>query len=469
MALGNEQFEEVLAFLKDTRSDVQCAAAEALLGFTEDPSFLEYCRKCPRLVARPMLRVIEKDPLEDSTSDAREAALKCLVNLAGVPPVCAELVELRAPGRCIEVLRTLWLNGNANDVHWFTMVLANLSTTEKGQVAFALNSKDLMFILSLYTGEVQPKPKDDFADRLLWAGKVLQNTCASKAGRAVIVSEVAGLKRLAKDLVDPTRRHRRGDIMGIFKNICNDKECHDVVIESGFYLRMACFLYPEGEPQERRQSLPEPVLEEMQGFTADIAVRKLGAEALFALAGSVEGRLYLNEGGCYELLRAWHLKEKDDDTIKLISDTVPLVFLSEEDLQKGITMVEAKREGIDLQGPVASSSSSTMESVPETGEVGKDGIMYPPATSHAFSAPDSMPSTLQNKAERVAKTKEHLGELEKTADQASGAMGGGYAASKPPAAPAKADSAHNDDAGEEKTEIAGLFDDISSDEEKDKR
>jgi hypothetical protein len=93
MGSSNEQYQEVLEFLKDKRPDVQCAAAEALLGFTEDQSFLEYCRQCPRLVARPMLRIVEKDPLEVSTRDAREAALKCLVNLASVPAFVQSLLS----------------------------------------------------------------------------------------------------------------------------------------------------------------------------------------------------------------------------------------------------------------------------------------------------------------------------------------------------------------------------------------
>lgn len=470
MGSGQEQYEEVLDFLKDKRSEVQYAAAEALLGFTEESSFLEYCRQCPRLVARPMLRIIEKDPLEVSTKDARQAALKCLVNLAGVPAVCSELVELRAPGRCIDVLRTLWLDGNADDVHWFTMLLANLSTTEKGQAAFAVNSKDLMFVLSLYIGEVQPKPTEDFKDRLLWAGKTLQNVCAAKCGRAVIVAEVPGLRRLAKELVIPARRHRRSEIMGIFKNLCNDKECHEAVIESGFFLRAACFLYPEGEPEDRRKALPEPVLEEMQGFTSDITIRRLGAEALFSLAGSEEGRLYLHENGCYELLRAWHEKEKDDDTIKLITDAVPLVFLTEEDLKKGITMVPAKDEGIELQGPAAEQGQT--QQGPDRGEVGEDEVIYPPASSHAFSASSSkLPATPEDKAERVAKAKEHISKCEDSSasvTEASGSKGGGYAASNPPEAPAKVDLA-SENAGEEKMEIGGLFDDISSDDEKDKK
>lgn len=442
MALGKEQYEEVLNFLKDTRSDVQAAAAEAVLGLTEDVSFVEYCRQCPRLVARPMLRVIEKDPLEKSTEDARENALKCLVNLAGTPALCSELVELRAPSRCIEVLRELWLNGNDGHVHWFTMLLANLSTEEKGQAAFALNVKDLMFILSLYTGEVQPKPKDDFTDRLLWAGQVLHNVCASKAGRAVVVSEVPGLQSLARDLTVPSRRHRRGDIMKIFKNLCNDKECHDVVIKSGLYLRIACFLYPEGEPEERRKQLPEPVLEEMQGLTADIAVRRLCAESLFTLAGSPEGRVFLKEGGCYELLRAWHLKETDEQTIKLIVDTVPLVALSEEELEKGVTLVPASQEGVELKAGGGYSSSS-----PPLPEIGENGVLHAPATSHAFSAPESTPSK-ETKMERLAKAE---------------------ALAKSDGDSAPAAEASKDNTGEERVEIAGLFDDISSDDEKDKK
>jgi hypothetical protein len=461
MSSNNEQYEEVLGFLKDTRTEVQAAAAEAVLGLTEENSFVEYCRTCPRLVARPMLRIIEKDPLEKSTDEARENALKCLVNLAGTPAVQSELIELRAPSRCIEVLRELWLNGNNSHVHWFTMLLANLSTEEKGQAAFALNIKDLMFVLTLYTGEVQPKPKDDIADRLLWAGKVLHNVCASKAGRAVIVTEVPGLRLLAKDLNAPSRRHRRGDIMSIFKNLCNDKECHDVVIQSGFYLRMACFLYPDGEPEERRRQLPEPVLEEMQGFTSDIAVRRLGAESLYSLAGSKDGRVFLKEGGCYELLRAWHLKETDEQTIKLIVDTVPLVHLSEEELEQGLTMVPASQEGLDLSA-VPAPSSSASEPLPEIGE---ESVLYPPASSHAFSAPDSTPSS-ETKAERLARA-EALAKPDGGSAKAT-AGGAGYAkgTSVPVAAKARED---DDGKEEEKMEIEGLFDDISSDDEKDKK
>jgi hypothetical protein len=343
------------------------------------------------------------------------------------------------------------------------MLLANLSTTEKGQAGLAANAKDLMFLLSLYIGEVQPKPKDEYQDRLLWAGKVLQNVCAGKDGRAIVVAEVPGLTRLAKDLVVPARRQRRSEIMGIFKNLCNDSECHEAIIQSGFFLRITCFLYPLDESDDHRKALPEPVLEELQGFTADITVRKLGAEALFRLASSEAGRFYLHENGCYELVRAWHVKEKDDDTIKLLTDTVPLVFLTEEDLQKGMTMVPAKDEGIDVQGASASSSglAPIVEQASEAGQVGKDGVIHAPVSSHAFSTPDSTASP-QSKADRVAKAMEHIA---KPAEASKG-NGGGYAASNPPLAP---DKAEGKDDGEEKVEISGLFDDISSDDEKEKK
>jgi len=155
---------------------------------------------------------------------------------------------------------------------------------------------------------------------------------------------------------------------------------------------------------------------------------------------------------------------------------VPLVYLTEEELEKGITMVVAAKEGIDLkQGEAPSSSSSTVQAVPEESEVGPDGCMYPAATSHAFSAPDPEPSAIpQTKAERIAKAKENLANGEKghaSGNEAAGSKGGGYAGSNPSVAPAKLDSAKasKDDAGEEKMEIEGLFDDISSDEENDKK
>ena len=44
-----------------------------------------------------------------------------------------ELVALNAPKRLTEALRAGWLEGRAEMAHWYAMLLANVSTSKKGQ------------------------------------------------------------------------------------------------------------------------------------------------------------------------------------------------------------------------------------------------------------------------------------------------------------------------------------------------
>ncbi len=44
-----------------------------------------------------------------------------------------ELVALNAPKRLTESLRAGWLEGRAQMAHWYSMLLANVSTCKKGQ------------------------------------------------------------------------------------------------------------------------------------------------------------------------------------------------------------------------------------------------------------------------------------------------------------------------------------------------
>lgn len=49
------------------------------------------------------------------------------------PDLFKELVALNAPKRLTESLRAGWLEGRAQMAHWYSMLLANVSTCKKGQ------------------------------------------------------------------------------------------------------------------------------------------------------------------------------------------------------------------------------------------------------------------------------------------------------------------------------------------------
>lgn len=141
---------------------VQRFAAEGVLAQTESQAFLDYCRRQPRKVAKFLLRLAEKAEADAATSRAAalvaagggavgekaarqaameaaaasaagSAALQALVNISTVPAVCEELLELSAVRRVCEAMRGGWLEGRSGLVHWYAMLLSNLTTSPKGQ------------------------------------------------------------------------------------------------------------------------------------------------------------------------------------------------------------------------------------------------------------------------------------------------------------------------------------------------
>eukprot|EP00438_Fugacium_kawagutii_P008846 Skav208546 [mRNA] locus=scaffold1216:413608:419896:+ [translate_table: standard] len=146
----------------------------------QDTEFLDFAKREPRKVARPLLRLAETAELDSaeaaakggygssseplgaavvvptgksekiaaaqalSTLAAGIASLKSLVNLSAVPALAEAPVVWEpqapatgthgnAPKRLTEALRAGWLEGRAQMAHWYAMLLANVSTSKKGQ------------------------------------------------------------------------------------------------------------------------------------------------------------------------------------------------------------------------------------------------------------------------------------------------------------------------------------------------
>ena len=69
------------------------------------------------------------------------------------------------------------------------------------------------------------------------------------------------------------------------------------------------------------------------GLTGDVLVRKAAIEVMYLLACSREGRMALREWGMYEVCRAWHVKEEDEDIKDQIENTIPGMVLTEEEIE----------------------------------------------------------------------------------------------------------------------------------------
>lgn len=372
-----ETFTELIGFLQDKKFEVQRLAAEGVLEYTESQDFLEYCLRKPRAVSKGLLRLAERSEaassslsapaaesepkksekqlaMEDAQAAAAgAAALKALVNLSTVPSVCKELNSMSACRRICENMRNGWLEGRADLVHWYAMLLANLTTSTDGQKSLCAEEALLRFLVAAFVGKARPPPRDGYDDPLQCLGKVICNVCALQEGRKVLAGEGAGpsLKMLAAELGD---RGRRADIVSIFRNLCIDQACHPAILETDLLARLARFVYPweQAEP-ERRAELPDELREVLQAdgaaLTTDSMVRHAVSNAVLGLCRSAEGRKYLRDGGCYEVLRSWHLEESNEDTRASIEAAVPLVRHSEEELQAA----RAKEQSTGEETPVA--------------------------------------------------------------------------------------------------------------------
>lgn len=244
---------------------------------------------------------------------------------------------MNASRRCCEALRGGWLEGRSGLAHWHCMLLANLSTGEAGQKALCAEEGHLKFLHAAYVSKTRPEPRDGYDDPMLCLGKVINNTCAQLEGRKIFSGGENGaaiVQSLAEQLND---RQRRPDMVSTFRNLCLDEECHVAIVATDLLMRLARFLYPwEKVAPAKRANLPEPLQEVLQAdgatMTGDVSVRHAAAQSVLGLCLSKAGRTYLREWGAYELVRAWHDEEADDQIKTALETVVPSVQLSEEEL-----------------------------------------------------------------------------------------------------------------------------------------
>ncbi|CAK9068773.1 unnamed protein product [Durusdinium trenchii] len=287
--VDDHTFTELLGLLQDQKPEVRRFAAETVLSQTEDPDFLDFCKREPRRCARPLLRLAEKAE-QDSAEAAAAAggyssgqeksekvaaiqaasnlaagvhALKCLVNLSAVPAVAEELVSLNAPKRLTEALRAGWLEGRAQMAHWYSMLLANVSTCKKGQEALCADEGMLKFLVAAYLTTPRLPARDGYEDPLLWLGAVLVNVLVLPEGRKLLaIGKSQELEMLFGEMSD---RSRRADMVNAAKNVCLDMDCHEALVATDLMLHMARFLCPwDTMDTEHRSALPSVLRESLE-------------------------------------------------------------------------------------------------------------------------------------------------------------------------------------------------------------
>jgi len=350
-----EEFAELVGFLSDPKPEVQLLAAEGLLAHTESLEFLEFCRGCPHKVPKALLRLVERAEADIAANTSKDvqnplcvassvfanaggAALQALVNLATVPTICNELIDLNAPCRCVEALRSGWLEGRAVLAHWHAMLLANLTTMEAAQEALCADESLLRFLFAAYVARPRPPARDGHEDPLQSLGKALGNICVLRQGRLIIAGSSVAAHTLNLLVAELSDRARRLDVLNIFRNLCIDTDCHAGLVKSALMIHVLRFVYPwEKADPERRNQLPDEFRVEFASvgaaLTSDGLVRRATADCIVGLCQSVKGRRYLREHGCYEVVRAWHLEETDEETKSVIESTVPFVHYSEEEYE----------------------------------------------------------------------------------------------------------------------------------------
>jgi len=363
MAEGHDHdLTELLGLLQDQKAEVRRLAAEGVLGQTEDTDFLDFCRREPRKCARPLLRLAEKAELDSAEAMAKGGyggskgsseksdkiaaaqaihtlaagvnSLKALVNLSAVPAVAEELVALNAPKRLTESLRAGWLEGRAQMAHWYSMLLANVSTCKKGQEALCADEGMLKFLVAAYLTKPRLPPRDGYEDPLVFLGGVLVNVLALTEGRKLLaMGKSQELEMLFKEMAD---RPRRTDMVNAAKNVALDMECHEALTETNLMLHMARFLCPwDKMDTESRSALPQVLRESLETegatLTGDLAVRSAAAVCGMGLCRSLKGREYLR--GFVQVFRSWK-EEESDATVKDHLDVIlPAVLLSEDELK----------------------------------------------------------------------------------------------------------------------------------------
>lgn len=348
-----QEFTELIGFLADPKAEVQRLAAEGVLAQTESQDFVAFCQEKPRAPAKQLLRLVERaeadaiaklSSVKEGTRDqvmrakrlaekeaelslaAGAAALQALVNLSAVPAVRDELVELSAPRRCGDALRSGWLDGRSALAHYYSMLLANLSTAKQGQKAICENEELLRFLFSAFVAKPRPPPRDGCEDPMGYLGKALGNVCALPEGRALLAvgdQGIATLTQLATELRD---RGRRTDVLNCIRNLCLDEDCHEVIVKTAIAPVMTLFLYPwDKVSADQRAQLPEQLREALQAdgaaMTTDVSVRGLAAECFLGLSRTEAGREYISSFGLVEVLRAW-LQEEPEEENKTVIDAV---------------------------------------------------------------------------------------------------------------------------------------------------
>lgn len=264
--------------------------------------------------------------------------MQALVNCSGIPQVRDELIAMNAVRRCVDALRGGWLEGRADLAHWHVMLIANITSVKAGQEALC-DEAMLSFLLAAYFMKPRLPPRDGYDDPMLCIGKAVCNMTAIPEGRKLLAggdSEqvFSTLAVLVAELAD---RERRPDVLAIFRNLCADKDCHAALVKVSLMATMAHFLCPwDKAPQEKRDTLPEDLRASLEGsaLAGDVSTRCTAAHCIVGLCQTEAGRDYLKRNGCYEVMRAWHLEETDEDTKQAIEVAVPAVHLTEEQLQE---------------------------------------------------------------------------------------------------------------------------------------
>lgn len=365
---NDEEYLELVGFLQDPKFEVQRAAAEGVLAQTENQEFIGFCKRYPRKVARPLLRLVER--AEDraagggaSEEDKKEKvsakdrvladeagadALKAMVNVSTIPLVRDEFVSLNAPKRAANALRGGWLEGRAGLAHWHVMVLANLTSCQKGQEALCGEDGEplLRFLLAAYVAKPRPPPRDGFEDPLICLGKVIGNVCALEAGRRLFASGEQGPATLAAIAQEMTDRNRRADVLQALSNACLDEECHGAVVQINMIARMSRFLYPwDKVDADKRTGLGADLLEALASegatLTGDAGVRRAAATCILGLCRSAAGRDHLREAGAVEVVRAWTQEESDREVREMLEAIMPEINISEEELEARVAEAKA--------------------------------------------------------------------------------------------------------------------------------
>merc|ERR1719171_2247392 len=106
-----------------------------------------------------------------------------------------------------------WMEGRSDLAHWYSMVLANVSSTEAGQKALCAEEPHLRFLFAAFVSKSRPPPRDGYDDPMLCLGKVINNVCALREGRAIFAGGEAAASSMSMLSAELADRQRRPDIV----------------------------------------------------------------------------------------------------------------------------------------------------------------------------------------------------------------------------------------------------------------